>query len=309
MGKIGRFMKAVGQGMGAAWTRFDRATRKFLIVILSVALTLVYLLGLCIGVVRQSPLAIIFCGLVLSLYFAGVVFFALERPLVFRGLITWLGFTLVGGKWSAEDKKRVRCLWFLAVAPLFFTFWLAMFPTKTMGIIAIVAASCLLTLLIIAHWQEIPSTFWKAYYNFAKWAFPITIALVFLVYAPFAAFWNSAGKLAVEKSEQAARWMFSPSKTEKRAVRKRAPARKMAGKVAPRLESKAERVEPVDVPPKHAEKRAAAATDDNDDVAEAAEAGLAAFDQMRKELAELSAREVPRKNQFAPRIKTPAWAE
>lgn len=54
--------------------------------------------------------------------------------------------------------------------------------------------------------------------------------------------------------------------------------------------------------------RQAEPSDQNDALSEAAEAGLAAFDQMRKELAELHAQK-PRKNQSVSPVKTPWWAE
>ncbi len=234
MGKIGKFMKAIGRVIGVAASGLSAKFADFQILILSCAVVFLHLVLLCIGVADQNRLLIILPGIIASLYFSAIVFLALERPSLFRGLVSRLGFTLTGGKWSAEDKKRMRCLWFLAVAPLFFTFWLAMFPTRTTGLLVIISALCLLTLLIIGHWQEIPANFWKAYYHFAKKAFPITIGLVFLVYVPFAGFWNSVGRAIVQKSQQAAVWMSSPSKAEKRAESPKSSVRKKAVAVAPR---------------------------------------------------------------------------
>lgn len=292
-----------------------RFLRNFGVVIVSAAVMFLYLVLLYVGVIRENRSFIAISGIVTSLYFCAVVFLVLERPELFHGLITRLGFTLMAGKWSDEDKKRARCLWFLAVAPLFFTFWLALFPARLTLLLCIISALCLLTLLIIGHWQEIPQGFWKAYYHFGKKAFPITIVVVFLIYLPFTVFWNSAGRFVVVKSQQAAKWLSSTLKAEKPAdaapkmMNTVAPSasKPMAAPAAHLMTRKAVRSSLSGATASEVEQRVSVKADDDDLVA-AAEAGLTAFDQMRKELGELHAKP-PQKKVAAHQIKTPKLAE
>lgn len=319
MGKIASFFKAFGRGVkiGAAW--LNNALTDFRIAVLSLAVAILYLVFTCVGVVSQNKLMIIITGVAASLYFVCIVFLALERPSLFGGLIARLGFTLSGGNWSAKDKKWMRGLWFLAVAPLFFTFWLAMFPSKTTGFIVIITASSLLLLFLIGHWQKIPSAFWKNYYRGFGRMFPIVLILFFAIYLPFSAFWKSAGKFAVAKSEQAGAWLISPSKaaegkTEKLKNGKTkmvSPSRMVAQNKPPSLENKAAKIVSV-FQPRHRPglRRAMAASADNDELARAAEAGLPAFDQMRRELVELHApKPMQKKSRPVSSFKMPKWAE
>lgn len=331
MGRIGNFFKAVGRGTKTVAAWLTRKLADLQILILSFVIMSAYIFLVYAGVIWHNRLLIILSGIIASLCFCVIVFLALERPSLFKGLITRLGFTLTNGNWSGKDKKRMRGLWFLAVAPLFFTFWLAVIPTKTMGFSTILAALCLLTLGLIGYWQKIPSNFWKVYYNFGKKAFPIAIILVFVVYALFAKFWNSAAKFAVVKSEQAAAWLSSPSKAADRKTEqppvaeqsslrgaaknrkmKIASASRMAAQNKPSLPEK-KAAKPASV---HQSKtgqrlrRAVAAPAEDDELSRAAEAGLSAFDQMRRELAELHApKSAQKKIRSASPIKTPKWAE
>lgn len=325
MGRISNFFKAIGRGIVVGTNWLSRKLTDFKILILSVLIMSAYVILVYAGVINQNRLLIVLSGIAASLCFCVIVFLALERPSLFGGLIARVGFTLTNGKWKAKDKKQMRGLWFFAVAPLFFTFWLAMFPTQAMGFISIVATLCLFTLFLIGFWQKIPSGFWKAYYNFGKKAFPVIIVLVFVVYAPFNKFWDGLAKFVVTKSEQAVAWFASPSKTADEKTEKQkngkikisSPPRRMTQNAPPVSGKKAAKTATPVSKQKQGGRRVVAPAED-DDLSRAAEAGLPAFDQMRRELAELNAPKSVRKSAALQRrrgansaspIKMPDWAK